>query len=497
MMQPRGKVVLFFPAFSSLEATAPLSLLALATPLIKAGYDVRIVDSTITPSFQRRVLDELRDAVALGISLVTGPMIRETVKLGRAAKAMFPDKPIVLGGWHPSLLPTQTIETDFVDVVFRGQGERVFVELLDRLRAGDDLEGLGGVSYKQDGCILHNPPGELIPITELPPKAYALADVDAYQRITGRRWLMYISSLGCPYDCSYCTNAAVYERKWNALPAEQVTDEIAELVTTHRLDLLWVVDDNFLVDVRRAVDIAEGLVRRNLSKDFRWSIQATTNLVCKLSVSELKLLRRSGLQQICHGAESASASVLASMNKRWQTAEMIHKAATLCVEAAIRPSFNIIFGYPGETEADRRETIDVICGMCERYPGVEFWTNIFTPYPSSPVMQQAKQLGIEIPDSLEGWADFFPRYTTLPWLRGREHLRVQNMREYLRLAYERESIAVGRNGAARRRLVEMLRLPARWRLRRHFYDLPLEIWVHNAARKITRSVAGSGLQVVD
>ena len=489
-MPHRGKVVLFFPAFSSLEATAPLSLLALATPLLDAGYDVRILDSTITPDFQARVLHELRDAVALGVSLVTGPMIRQTVKLGRAAKAAYPDKPVILGGWHPSLLAGQTMETDFVDVVVRGQGERVVVELLDRLAAGDDLEGLRGVSYKRDGEIHHNPPGELVPLIELPPKAYHLADVDAYRRITGRRWLMYVSSLGCPYDCSYCTNAAVYQRKWNALPAEQVVDEMANLVTTHGLDLLWVVDDNFLVDTRRAVDIGEGLVRRRLPENFRWSIQATTNLVCRLSVAELTLLRRSGLQQICHGAESASASVLASMNKRWQTNEMIHEAARLCSQAGIRPSFNIIFGYPGETESDRRVTIDSIRDLCEGYDGVEFWTNIFTPYPSSPVMQNAEQLGIEVPDSLEGWADFFPRYTILPWLKGREHRQVQTMREYLRLAYKRESIAVGRSGV-RSRLVNLMRRPARWRLRRHRYGFPVEIWVRNAARRILHSVTGT------
>jgi len=502
MTQHHSKVVLFFPAFSSLEATAPLSLLALATPLLKAGYDVHIIDSTISPDYQRCVLYELRDAVALCISLVTGPMIRETIKLGLAAKAMFPKLPIILGGWHPSLLAGQTIEADFVDAVVRGQGENVIVELLDRLRAGEQLAGLKGVSYKHNGEVFHNLPSELIPITSLPSKAYHLADVDAYQRITGRRWLMYISSLGCPYDCSYCTNAAVYQRKWNALPAEQVVDEIAQLVTTHRLDLLWVVDDNFLVDVERAVDIAEGLVRRNLNEDFRWSIQATTNLVCKLSVDELKTLRQSGLQQICHGAESASASVLASMNKSWQKIEMIYEAARRCVEARIRPSFNIIFGYPGETQADRRETVDVICAMCKRYPGVEFWTNIFTPYPSSPVMRHARELGIEIPDSLEGWADFFPRYTTLPWLRGREHRQVQNMRDCLRLAYKRETIAVSRVSVApvfnrwgnfsasalgngvRRCLMGMLRWPARWRLRWHYYGFPLEIWAKNTAKRI-------------
>ena len=57
--------------------------------------------------------------------------------------------------------------------------------------------------------------------------------------------------------------------------------------------------------------------------------------------------------------------------------------------------------------------------VCRRFPGAEFWTNIFTPYPGSPIMRQAKELGIEVPSSLEGWADFFPRYTVLPWLEGK------------------------------------------------------------------------------
>ena len=70
------KVVFFFPAFSSQEATAPLGILAVATPLLRAGYQVKIIDSTITPNFQRRVMEELNDALCLAVSLVTGPMIR-------------------------------------------------------------------------------------------------------------------------------------------------------------------------------------------------------------------------------------------------------------------------------------------------------------------------------------------------------------------------------------------------------------------------------------
>jgi len=53
------KVVFFFPSFASTEATAPLGILAVATPLLRAGYSVKLIDSTITPNFKKRVLDEV------------------------------------------------------------------------------------------------------------------------------------------------------------------------------------------------------------------------------------------------------------------------------------------------------------------------------------------------------------------------------------------------------------------------------------------------------
>ena len=77
--------------------------------------------------------------------------------------------------------------------------------------------------------------------------------------------------------------------------------------------MLWVVDDNFLVDLDRARLIGEGLVRAGAN--FKWSIQATTNLVARLSLEDLKLMRRAGLHQICQGAESGSEKVWKLMNK--------------------------------------------------------------------------------------------------------------------------------------------------------------------------------------
>src|SRR5580698_5232371 len=150
------KVVFFFPSFASSDATAPLGILAVATPLIRAGYKICLIDSTITPNFHKRTLEELDDALCIAVSLVTGPMIRETVQIARAAKERYPDKPVILGGWHPSLLPDQTLAAAYVDIVVKGQGEDALLEILERIEAGESMKGIAGVGYKEDGRIVFN-----------------------------------------------------------------------------------------------------------------------------------------------------------------------------------------------------------------------------------------------------------------------------------------------------------------------------------------------------
>jgi radical SAM superfamily enzyme YgiQ (UPF0313 family) len=427
-------------------------------------------------------MEELSDALCLAVSLVTGPMIRETVAIARDAKRLYPDKPVVLGGWHPSLLPDQTLAADYVDIVVIGQGEEAFLEVVRRIEAGEPPRGVRGAGYKEDGRLVFNPRRELRPIAEMPPKAYHIADFDAYERLCGRRWAMYTSSLACPFNCGYCTNEGVYGRKWNALEAEQASSEMCDLASRYGLQLIWVVDDNFLVDRNRALGIAEGILSSGVR--FEWSIQASTNLVTRLSVDEWKLLRRAGLTQVAQGADSGSPTVLHLMNKDFQKLDTIYEAADRLTQAGVRPSFNMIFGYPGEGRRERRESIDLIMNICRKYPGAEFWTNIFTPYPGAPVMSKAFELGIQVPKRLEEWADFFPKYTVLPWLKGTEHERVQAMRDYIRVAFRRVNIGRFRKGVLARLVYTWISAPARWRLDHDFYAFPFEVWLKRAVDRL-------------
>ena len=126
----RGKVVLLLPDYAGPPLGPPLGLLSLASPLLAAGYDVRIIDAKIEPDWLQRVGQETADALCFGVSLLTGPMIHQAIEASRLVKQLHPDLPVVFGGWHPSLLPEQTLAEPFVDVVVRHQGELTFLELV-------------------------------------------------------------------------------------------------------------------------------------------------------------------------------------------------------------------------------------------------------------------------------------------------------------------------------------------------------------------------------
>jgi hypothetical protein len=99
-------------------------------------------------------------------------------------------------------------------------------------------------------------------------------------------------------------------------------------------------------------------------------------------------------------------------------------------------------------------------------------------------MQRAFELGIHVPKTLEGWTDFFPRYTTLPWLQGRKHREVQTMREYLRIAFHRVPIGIQKKNRLQRIMHGMIGVPARWRLDHGFYWLPFELWLKEMMNRL-------------
>src|SRR5258708_26973691 len=108
---PRSrKVVLFYPPYDGPPLGAPLCLLSLAAPLLQAGFEVTLVDAAIDPQWDQTILREVRDALCLGISVLTEPRIRGAVPIAKAMKRESPEVPVIFGGWDPSLATAQTLQ---------------------------------------------------------------------------------------------------------------------------------------------------------------------------------------------------------------------------------------------------------------------------------------------------------------------------------------------------------------------------------------------------
>ena len=292
-----------------------------------------------------------------------------------------------------SLLPTQTLQAPYIDYVVRGQGEDRCWNSCNHIEKRSAPDFVAGIGFKRDNKLVFTTERPLKPIVDMPPKAYHLADFDAYERCAGGAGQCTYPVWPARSIVPYCTNAGVYGRKWNALPAEQFVEETVDLSRRYGLEMLWIVDDNFLVDLDRARAIAEGLVRAGA--DFKWSIQATTNLTARLDRGRFEAAARRRTAPDLPGRRiGVSQSLEGHEQRRFRTSESIYESAARCLEAGIRPSFNIIFAFPGEGTKERRETINFMMDVCRRFPGAEFWTNIFTPYPGFPIMEQVEELGI-------------------------------------------------------------------------------------------------------
>lgn len=478
------KVVLFYPPYGGPPLGAPLCLLSLASPLLNAGFAVSIIDGAIVPNYEAVIARETADALCFGVSVLTGPMIGAAIKVSRQVRRARPDLPIIFGGWHPSLSPTQTLQPEFVDAIVRGQGELTLLEIAQRLSEGRGLEGIKGTSIKRAGRVAHEPERPVENINNLPSPAYHLADFDAYAQIRGKREMGYATSVGCPYACNYCTDQVFYNRRFNAYRAERVVSEVTELAERYQLDEVAFLDSNFPVDVKRAIEIARGFIANKTN--FRWTVQASTDLVCRMSDDEVALLVQSGLSHMGFGTESASREVLALMNKKHQRVEDMYETARKTERAGLRVTFNVILGYPGETETDRVQTFRIMSDIARSYPNVSFSPNIFTPYPGIPIWPQLKQMGVHEPESLEEWNDLPLGKNVLPWLRGDEMRRLGRMLEFFLLNNQIRKATAGIPWL-RRGLRRFLGAPLRWRLRNRCFSFPWELWVARATeRLITR-----------
>ncbi|MBU2568076.1 MAG: B12-binding domain-containing radical SAM protein [Elusimicrobia bacterium] len=309
--------------------------------------------------------------------------------------------PVILGGVHPSLMPDDTLQNEFVDYVVIGDGEETFVELLKNLGNPEAIKKMKGIGYREKGKIIVNQPCGFANLNKSPIPNYGLINVNDYI-INGL--FPIFTSRGCPHRCGFCYNVAFNFRKHRAIEPKSVLPHIEYLVKNPEISTIQLLDDNFFADFDRATEICGLIIEKNISIKLTSGCRA--NYLYRFSMDYLKLLKRAGFVEIYIGVESGSAKILNDIKKDI-TVEQVIEVNKKLREVGITARFGFMAGFPTETIEDVKLTIKLINRLLEDNPSA-YITQLMmvTLYPGMELFEVAKQYGFKPPEKMEDWVKF-------------------------------------------------------------------------------------------
>jgi anaerobic magnesium-protoporphyrin IX monomethyl ester cyclase len=382
-------VALVFPYFRTRARTEvlfpPLGPAVLSAHLARAGVPARVFDGTFSSC--ETLIDDLvawRPAV-VGISVMVS-LTGNAVRIAAAVRERLPDALLVAGGPLPTVFPDRFLP--HVDVVFRGEADLSFPAFCrDYLGRGTTPELLGDLALGEYAGLVADAGGvrwdvPLVHHTQVQIAGFPLPDRSgfdhrAYQREwapTGSRPTTLLATLGCPYDCEFCSKP-VFGRDVRVRPLDVVFAEIDDIVRLG-YDGLWIADDTFTL--RR--DYLEEFCRRIMPLGLTWSCLSRAN---GIDPATARMMRASGCTRVYLGLESGSQTTLDLMNKQ-MTVEQGVRAVDVYNDAGMEVAAFFIVGYPGETAADIEETLAFALGL----PLAEISFNVPMPLPGSNLWQR-------------------------------------------------------------------------------------------------------------
>jgi anaerobic magnesium-protoporphyrin IX monomethyl ester cyclase len=475
------KVVLIYPSNKfggSVQSRVelPLGLLAVGSPLARAGYDVKIIDQRRDAGWREALGRELASGpICLGISSMTGPQIRNGIEAARMGKAA--GVTVVWGGIHATLLPQQTVLHPAVDIVVEGEGEETFFELVQALESSRPIDQVRGVWWKQDGQARSSGTRPHLDLNRQEPLAYHLVKLSDYLiDVFGRGHLSLETSRGCPFRCSYCYNTRVYGGTWRSLCVDEAMRRIRLLVRDHGVKGILFTDDNFFGKQRWALEVLRRIVDERLDVTVS-KIDAHVASLARLTDDELRLLARAGCKMVMMGIESGSPRILRMLNKPTRIPELLHLNRRLR-GSGVRPHYFFMMGFPGETEDDLRQTLALKTQLSRDNPEGVPRFNIFTAFPGTPLYEECRNQGLRPHERLEDWVTF--NYRTVNdravWLSAEQKAMIRMLHFATLLAERNNFINPYKKTPLWVKLAASLYLPvARFRVENTFHRFPLDL----------------------
>jgi radical SAM superfamily enzyme YgiQ (UPF0313 family) len=415
LVVPTQNYAFFYPSFLSIT-DFPTGVAYLASALKAAGHEVAGLNANNDanhPSAREMVRAKLQASLArhrpqlIGLSGLCGDFefIRDAMA---AIRAFAPGVPIVCGGGlvnNDAEYIFTTLRPEFCVV---GEGEEVLVQLVAALESGQrQFEGIPNLGYWQDGSAVFTPRDYQYPdVDSRPFPDYSPFDVEdmlerfsfgartayRYSQPYPRPWSI-LTARSCPFRCSFCVHHRGARYRQRAMA--RVIEEIRARHKEYRFNLLIILDELFANNKKRFEEFCQAVkaMREQEGIAFDWLFQ--THASVRLDANDLTLAKEAGCILFSYGIESASPTVLKSMNKT-VSPDQIVEAIRLADKAGVGFGGNFIFGDPAETPETFLESMEFLLNHC-----LDSHINIgvVCPYPGSRIFDACTERGV-IPDRL-------------------------------------------------------------------------------------------------
>lgn len=373
--------------FKNENFLAPAGLCSVAGVVKNKGYSTYLCELNTHNPFE--IIEEVKPDV-IAYSASTGEA-KHYLNLNSLLKRKYPHIFTIMGGPHPTFYP-DVVYQGCLDAICVGEGEEAFVDLLEAIENGKSYHEIPNIvtPENRNSFSVRNLIEDL---DSLPFPDYGLI----YDNTSLGKFPLksIVTSRGCPYNCTYCFNAAwreIYREKGGVIrrhSVDYVIDLLRYIKSKWPLSCVKFYDDIFAYKVDDWLEEFAYKYKRYINLPFFILTRADL-----LTEEMVKLLKYAGCRTISMSIEAGNPDIRRNMLNRNMSDEQIIKAHRLCEKYDIYTFTNCIIGLPDTNLKNDLESLD-LC-IKSRVDWVEFL--IFHPYPGTELGEYTIKKGYFKPD---------------------------------------------------------------------------------------------------
>jgi anaerobic magnesium-protoporphyrin IX monomethyl ester cyclase len=379
------------------ERHLPLGPLYVTAALEAAGFEVDFRDYQLHEADELFSSDEIlrfldSPAPVVGFSCMAN-LLPFTLLAMRDFKAAHPQCTLLLAGVGPKSVETMILERfPWVDIIVRGESENSAPILLAALKHSKSLENVPGISYRSASGVRHNErPERIADLDSIHPPAFHHINMRSYAGFG------MITSRGCPYPCTFCSVAPVWDLKSYHRSPESIVDDIRMLHEKAGADLILFQDEFFVSGRDRVMRFCDALARSGLG--VKWKAFGRVNLTDE---DMMRAMADCGCVEIRFGIESGSDRILELTRKGFTSDESVAVVSRACSIFRRVDAF-YVWGYPFETMDDFYQSIFQMVSF--RLMGARILPSLLCLLPQTQIYRDHVD-----PNRLEFAPDLLPEY---------------------------------------------------------------------------------------